>query len=416
MMQANGSRMKKYRPLSEKISKLTIILLVLILPASLFATMYLPKLGVSYAEAVHGAALSTGSNEPEYTMQGWNVTTIGATEASDIGNNGVIFNGNFVFWRTVGSTDFALTAFNLSTQIFKDVWNFHGGDSNLGYYGNFHGGDLKVINNTIFASFGRMTPYNTTIIDSSNLNAWSVYCTSSTQCAESLCQYTGIGPFSGMIFYGGCNGDTTASICAWNSSSNTEIHVFEGTYFGSDDCFFLTMPNSTCMVGGDAYPVNMIYTNDGGNWTDECSPDSNPWNNATYPFAWASSVYVSGGTAYAAAQAGLSGYYLYPGGLETWSGPGTTQAFNYNMAMTSISNGLMGGTAGTWGAGASFSYPAVIYQYNSDGTLGSLIWSSGDYGYGEVNDLGYASSSLWYAIFYDGSTATILKITTNIIA
>jgi hypothetical protein len=273
-----------------------------------------------------------------------------------------------------------------------------------------------VIDNSIFASYGYEAAdnsvFNTTIIESTELNTWAQYCFSDTVSPESLAQYTGPGPYNGMIVYGGCSGDTWSSIRAWNSTSNSEIDLFDGTYEGSDDVCFLTMFNSTCMIGGDCCPSNIIYTNDGQNWTDEYSPSELIYT-SQYPFVWGWAVYVGDGTAYVAEENSQYGFYgLYSGGVMTWNGVGTTAAFNYNMLVESISNGLIGGCGGLWTSGGDYGGAAVLYQYNPDGTLGALVWSS-SYN-GTVKDLTYdPDGGTWYAMAFsmDSQNLTILRIT-----
>jgi hypothetical protein len=193
--------------------------------------------------------------------------------------------------------------------------------------------------------------------------------------------------------------------------------LFTGTVEGSDDVCFLTMFNSTCMIGGDCGPSNIIYTNDGENWTDEYSPSFQPAYTPQYPFAWGWAVYVSNGTAYVAEEGSMYALTgpnapLSQGGLMTWSGVGTTAAFDYDMTMESIANGLIGGSAGWWTTSGDYAGPAVVYQYDSNGTLGALVWQS-SYN-GSVKDLTYDSgSATWYAIAFsiDLQDATILRIT-----
>lgn len=399
-------------------SKATVLGLMLILSASLFASMCLSQSGVSQERTVNSADPSAGSDEPVYTA-GWNVTSIGTVEAADVGA-GVIFKDNFVFWRIISSTEFAITAFSLSSHAFKDVW-----DSNNSFPDG-GGVDMKTINNSVFAEYDySISPSGSyiAIIWSSDLNTWTQYYDfkSILWGPESFCQYTGPGPFNGMIEYGGYVPNTCAAICAWNSTSNSEIDLFDGTFYGSDDVCFLTMFNSTCMIGGDCGPSNIIYTNDGQNWTDEYSPSSQPAYTSQYPFAWGWAAYVCNGTAYIAEESSVyttgAEAPLYQGGLMTWSSVGTTTASNYNTQMESIANGLIGGSARLWtgnknyGARASGG-PAVLYHYNPDGTVGPLVWNSAYNG--TVKNLTYdPDSGAWYAAVFslDLQNVTIIEIT-----
>jgi hypothetical protein len=169
------------------------------------------------------------------------------------------------------------------------------------------------------------------------------------------------------------------------------------------------------MIGGDCAPSNIIYTNDGQNWTDEYSPEIEDTFTSQYAFVWGWAAYVSNGTAYVAEEnspygGGYAG--LYNGGLMTWSGVGTTASFDYNMTMESISNGLVGGSGGLWTSSGDYGGPAVVYSYNPDGTLGSLIWKSGYAG--SVKDLTYdLNSAAWYGtvLNMDLQEVQIIKIT-----
>jgi len=389
-----------------KIGKKDLVRPMLLIFASVVVVLYLS------GALVLSESNSTSVSSASVVAPVLKVTQLGNIGAEGIGN-GVLFNGNLLFWRTVNATDFAITEFNLGSGTFTDIWN-----SNCSITGS--PGDIKVINGTVYASYGFASPefglFNTTIIDSSDLKNWATYCFSGTVSAESLAEYTGPGPYSGMLEYGGYSGNTFASIRAWNSTSNQEIDVFDGTPLGSDDCCFMTMFNSTCMIVGDCAPSNIIYTNDGGNWTDEYSPDYSPAYTPTYPFAWGWSVYVDNGTAYAAEESsawqetgGLAP--IYQGGVMTWSGVGTTKACDYNNElMETISYKLVGGCSGLFSPTGTYDGFPVIYQYNPDGSKGPLVWE-GDVN-GTVKDLTYMpESGAWYAIAYSNSnTASILKV------
>lgn len=381
--------------------------LALVLAASLFATVFLSQSEIFQTSFVNDPVPSAGSTTPEYTTCGWNVTTVGETAAVTV-NNGVIFNGNFVFWRVVNSMDFAITAFDLNTFTFRDVWNSNSS------FPDGNGVDMKIIGDSLFAEYTySISPSgsNIAIVWSDDLNTWTTYCDfkSILWGPESFCQYTGPGRFNGMIEYGGYVTGTCAAICAWNSTSNSEIVLFQGTVYGSDDVCFLTMFNSTCMIGGDCAPSNIIYTNDGENWTDEYSPSQLVYT-SQYPFVWGWAVYVSDGVAYVAEENSQCGFYgLYSGGVMMWSGAGTASSFNYNMTMESISNGLIGGSGGLWTTSKDYGGPAVIYQYDSDGALGTLVWSS-NYN-GTVKNLTYdPDSAAWYAIAFSKNSESLMVL------
>jgi hypothetical protein len=74
----NKKRSRSARTLKSK----TIILgLALVLAASLFATVFLSQSEIFQTSFVSDPVPSAGSNTPEYTTCGWNVTTVGETAA-----------------------------------------------------------------------------------------------------------------------------------------------------------------------------------------------------------------------------------------------------------------------------------------------------------------------------------------------
>jgi hypothetical protein len=272
--------------------------------------------------------------------------------------------------------------------------------------------DLEIIGNTVFAvySYSDFPVYNATILESTDLGTWTAYCVSNTMFAESIYKYTGPGILNGFIEYGGFRSDgagTYSVIEAWNSTSNSEVTLFRGTVYGSDDVTYLEMYNSTCMIGGDAYPYDVLYTNDGQNWTD---PYAGVDNTPQYPFDWGWDVEIRNGSAFTTAEP--YSISIDHGGLVKWNG--TVTPFDYGETVESIANGLIGGCEGLYNVLLTdFPGPAVIYQYNLDGTLGSLVWRSADTG--SVSNLIYDSGSeAWYGFVLRRTvpqSVTIMKIT-----
>jgi hypothetical protein len=335
----------------------------------------------------------------------WNVAEIGTIMGQRSFMGAVIFNNNLVFWRDINSTNFAVTALDLTNYTFRDVFNFTHPAFSLWYPTA-----MKIINNTVFAAYGYVgyPVYNATIIESSNLRTWTQYCVSNSLYIESIEQYTGPGPFHDTIEYGGYRSDgsgTYACIRTWNSTSSSEISLFNGTIWGSDDACYMTMFNSTCMIAGDAFPYHILYTNDGQNWTD---PDVEEYS-SQYPFDWGWSLEIRNGSAYTTAEPYDES--IDHGGLVKWNN--TFTPFDYGKSMESIANGLIGGCEGLYNTGLT-DYPGVacVYQYNLDGTLGSSVWHSTYHGavFSLVYDPGKAA---WYGLVISNNNQNIsvIKIT-----
>jgi hypothetical protein len=354
---------------------------------------------------------STSASSP-----GWTVATIGTTRTFVSPTNGqeyfkaVIFKDNLVFWRVISSTEFAITTFSLSNFTFRDVFDF------ISPYeivlDQCSPMDLKIIDDAVFAIYGfsDYPVFNTTILRSTDLETWTEYCVSNTMFAESIEKYMGPGILNGFIEYGGFRSDgggTYSIIEAWNATSNSEVTLFAGTVYGSDDVTYLQMFNSTCMIGGDSYPYDVLFTNDGQNWTD---PYTGTSYTPQYPFDWGWDLEIRNGSAYTTAEP----YSVSTdhGGLVKWNGSATP--FDYRKTMESIGNGLIGGCDELWNVELNdFPGPAVIYQYNLDGTLGSLVWKSNFTG--SVSNLIYdPNCAAWYAFVLRRTApqrVTIMKIT-----
>jgi hypothetical protein len=360
--------------------------------------------------------LILSNSSPATANAGWNVTTVGTIGTfvdrthGQTYLKGVLFNNNLVFWRVINSSNFAITSFSLTDLTFKDAFNFTAPWGTV--LGKCSPTDMKIIDDAVFAVYGYVDypVFNTTILKSTDLETWTTYCVSHTVFAESIEQYTGPGILNGFVVYGGYRSDgpgTYSIIEAWNSTSNSEVTLFRGTVYGSDDVTYLKMYNSTCMIGGDAYPYDVLYTNDGQNWTD---PYTGVHNTAQYPFDWGWKVEVRNGSAYTTAKP----YSIATGhgGLVKWNG--TATPFDYGKTIASIANGLIGGCEGLYNIQLTdFPGPAAIYQYNLDGTLGSLIWRSTYTG--SVCNLIYDSSSgAWYGFVLRRTvpqSVTIIKMT-----
>jgi len=374
--------------------------LVILLLISLFALTGSSESPALFAWRVLDLGSNSNSYVTAYSVAGWNVTEIGITGTYvDAGHGqeffkGVVFNNNLVFWRVINSTNFAITALSLSNYAFKDVFNF---TSPVGAVSSqWAPTDMEIIDNTVFAVYGyaAFPTYNTTIIESGDLSTWTQYCVSNTVFAESIEQYTGPGFLNGILEYGGYRSDgggTYAVINAWNSTGGSEISLFSGTIWGSDDVCYMKMFNSTCMIAGDAFPYNVLYTNDGQNWTD---PHITGSYSLQYLFDWGWNIEIRDGSAYITAEP--YDVDIAHGGLVKWNN--TSVPFDYDLTIESIANGLIGGCEGLYNIGlADFPGVASVYQYNLDGTIGPLIWKSTYTG--SVSNLIYdPADAAWYGL------------------
>jgi hypothetical protein len=355
------------------------------------------------------------------SSEGWTVTTLATTGAYVNPTHGqqyfkgVIFKDNLVFWRIISSREFAITAFSLSNFTLRDLFDFTSPNVVAPY--GYSPTTMKTVDDAVFAVYGYSgyPVFNTTILRSTDLETWTEYCVSNTMFAESMEQYTGPGVLNGFIEYGGFRSDgggTYSIINAWNTTSNSEIHLFSGRVYGSDDVTYLRMFNETCMIGGDAYPYDVLFTNDGQDWTD---PYTGVDNTPQYPFDWSWNAEIRNGTAYTTAEpySVSTGH----GGLVKWNG--TATPFDYGKSIESIANGLIGGCDGLYNTKLNdFPGPAAIYEYSLDGTLGSPVWKS-DYT-GSVSNLIYdPNSAAWYAFVLRRTapeSVTIMKISQEIAA
>jgi hypothetical protein len=334
--------------------------------------------------------------------------------------NAPLFDGCIVFWRNTPS-GFNLTAFNLTSKVFSDVWTSQNNEA-------VPSGSspcctaTTVVGNTLYAGYSwensgapyftsrviyTTDPINFKILGNVNLSL------------ESICNYTGGGTYNNTLYFGGTQSEgagTYAAIDRWYSG--VDQSAWSGTVDGSDDCCFLTMFNSTCMIGSDACPNNIIYTNDGVSFTDEYTGST---YTSTYPFVWAWSVYVTSGTAYIAARSSSSpttvggsgnGATGPPyGGMATWTGAGTYTPTSWNpVNLYTVSNGLVGGSDGLINSSGWTGSPA-IYTYNSTGGLIDEIWHNSS-ALGAVLSLVY-DNGVWYGLYYDALSQNVTIISIN---
>jgi hypothetical protein len=234
---------------------------------------------------------------------------------------------------------------------------------------------------------------------------------------ESICNYTGTGPNADKIMFGGYQswGLGTYATIDDSTTSNPQIHnnLWDGTVLGSDDVCFLTMFNSTCMIGSDCAPNNIIYTNDGVNFVDEWN---NPNYTSQYPFVWAWGVYVSNGTAYIAASGSTVGQAYY-GGIATWTGAGsytpTLCDTPVRLNIYTASYTVMGGSDNALNT-TTWTGSPIIITYNSAGGLMDVLWKNSS-AIGAVLSL-VANPNVnnsWYGLYYDAisQNVTLIKIT-----
>jgi hypothetical protein len=234
---------------------------------------------------------------------------------------------------------------------------------------------------------------------------------------ESMCNYTGTGPNADKIMFGGYQ---SAGLGTYATIDNTTIgsttshdNLWSGTISGSDDVCFLVMYNSTCMIGSDCAPNNIIYTNDGVNFVDEWN---NPNYTSQYPFVWAWGVYVSNGTAYIAASGSTFGQAYY-GGIATWKGAGSYTPTLYDtmirLNIYTASYTVMGGSDNALNT-TTWTGSPIIITYNTAGRLVDVLWKNSS-ATGAVLSL-VANPNMnnsWYGLYYDAisQNVTLIKIT-----
>jgi hypothetical protein len=321
-----------------------------------------------------------------------------------------LFDGCIVFWTNGQDGNFSLTAFNLTSDTFSDVWTSQGQTLPDGCYCEQF--STTVIGSRLYLSYGweaySFDPYafTSTVIYTSDLSTFTTLGNIDMQ-VESMCNYTGGGPYDNCIYFGGYQSmglGTYSVIDVWYNGA--DVSIWNGTVLGSDDCCFLTMFNSTCMIGSDCAPNDIIYTNDGVNFVDEYTGSS---FTSQYPFDWAWGCYVQSGTAYiAACSSPTSASGLYYGGMATWTGVGTyTPTLWYNINLYTVSNTLVGGSDNLLNGNGWTGAPA-IYMYNPVGGQLDEVWhNSADVG--AVLSLTY-NNGVWYGIYYDAVSQSVTVI------
>jgi hypothetical protein len=374
----------------------------------------------------HGMLNTQGTSTLDQTVVGMNfsVMALGTTGSTGYYSGASVaaplFDGCIVFWRNVANNNFCLTAFNLTTQTFSDVWTSQG--KSLPSGSGCSQESTTVMGNRLYAAYGWQNPgppyFTSTVIYTTDLSTFTTLGDVSMS-LESFCNYTGGGTYNNALYFGGYQSmglGTYAAIDRWYSGSDQS--VWSGSVYGSDDCCFLTMFNSTCMIGSDCAPNNIIYTNDGINFVDEYTGYS---YTSQYPFVWAWTVYVQSGTAYIAAPSsstpttvggpgnGATGPSY--GGMATWSGAGTYTPTSWNpVNLYAVSNSLVGGSDNLLNSSGWTGSPA-IYTYNSTGGLVEEVWHNSS-AVGAVLSLIY-NNGVWYGLYYDAVSQNVTVMSIN---
>jgi hypothetical protein len=357
------------------------------------------------------------ANQTLTTTNAITITSLGTTSSTSYYSGGNVaaplFDGCIVFWRNKVNGNFSLTAFNLTSNTFSDVWNSSGKNLQSGSAPTQE--SPTVIGNTLYAAFFNgsfSTDYYTTVIYTSDLSTFTTLGTVYLA-LESICNYTGGGRYNNSLYFGGyqSNGSGTyASIGVWYNS-NFNI-LWNATLTHSNDAFALTMYNTTEMIGSECAPNNIIYTNDGVDFAQEYNGYTNTYT-SEYPFVWAWSTCVTSGTAYLAASSSPtpSGGPSY-GGMATWRGyNGSYIPTSWNPSnLYAVTNGLAGGSDNVLNSTGWTGTPA-IFTYSSIGSELDEIWHNST-DVGAVLSLVY-SNGTYYALYYDqiSRNVTIMSIT-----
>ena len=378
------------------------------------------------ARLLYGSLTNHNSTMSPLSAASLDVKTLGTTTSNAYyagsSIDAVLFDGCLVFWRSLPDGNWNLTAFNLTSRTFTDVYtsqnqNWPAASAPACENGGFTIGD------TLYTGYSWQNddpPYFTsTVIYTTDLATFNTL-GNINMSLESICKYTGRGPYNNTIYFGGYQSigfGTFSVIDCWNNGQDT--CMWNATVGYSNDVCFLTMYNSTCMIGSDCAPNAIIYTNDGVDFVDERS--NIPVGNFTsqYPFVWAWGCYVdsTSGTAYIAAPASpvdANYYQNYSGGMATWTGAETYTPTPWDpINLYTVSYGLVGGsdnylndTTLTWTG-----RPA-IYEYNSSGGLVDEVWHDSG-GVGAVLSLISTAKNTWYGLCYDDSSQSVTVICIN---
>jgi parallel beta-helix repeat protein len=345
------------------------------------------------------------------------ITTLGTTGSTGYYSGASVaaplFDGCIVFWRNLANSNFSLTAFNLTTQTFSDVWTSQGKTLPNGSACSQE--STTVIGNRLYFAYGwanKGPPYFTsTVIYTMGLSKFTTLGNVS-MALESMCSYTGGGTYNNTLYFGGYQSygyGTYAAVDAWYNGADKS--VWNATVGQSNDCCFLTMYNSTEMIGSECLPNNIIYTNDGVNFAQEYNGFTGEFT-GEYPFVWAWNCYVQSGTVYLAA-CSSPGYYssvVAYGGMATWRGyNGSYTPTSWNpVNLYAVSNGLVGGSDNLVN-GKGWTGSPAIYTYDSTGGLVNEVWRSSS-PVGAVLSLIYTINGTWYGLYYDAVSQNVTVI------
>jgi parallel beta-helix repeat protein len=351
------------------------------------------------------------------------ITALGTTDStgyySGASVTAPLFDGCIVFWRNLANGNFCLTAFNLATQTFSDVWTSQGKSLPNGSACSQE--STTVIGDKLYFAYGWTNPgppwssgvYTSTVIYTTDLSTFTTLGDVS-MALESMCTYTGGGTYNNTLYFGGYQSygyGTYAAVDAWYNGADES--VWNATVDHSNDCCFLTMYNSTEMIGSECLPNSIIYTNDGVNFAQEYNGFTGEFT-GEYPFVWAWNCYVQSGTVYLAA-CSSPGYYssIAYGGMATWSGyNGSYTPTSWNpVNLYAVSNSLVGGSDNLLN-GAGWTGSPAIYTYDSTGGLVDEVWHNSS-AVGAVLSLLYTANGTWYGLYYDAVSQNVTVISVN---
>lgn len=312
----------------------------------LFASIFFAGNGVVFSWDL---PCDSPGNPPEFLgYAGWNWTVLERLFGwRSVLRSLTMFDGKIVF-RGAQDDREALFSYDPSTgmllECFATDWTIC---------------DFQVIDGMLYVVTGYASypVYRGSVWSSADLVSWTLNASTDDMVPQSIGKYA-----DGTFKLAGCwsDGQGTRTRIA-NLSEGLVTVIWTGSVWGSDDGLRITMFNETQMVVLDAYPVNVIYSNDGVSWTDSESVST---------FDWPADAELRDGLLWIAAIPGT--WRPDRAGLACWNGSAMV-SYDLGRCPWALCDGYVSLSNEVLSFTTSPSSNASICSYNPDGSLGAKV-------------------------------------------